>query len=225
VIGQLLLPCIATAFTAAGNAWQVPAPIASALAPKPEQLWANRCYGFWATTTDPAAITPAAPAWPTFTPYGQPQPNGSPIPVPVRLWRYATGSPDAPFHQAGRITLDATETGGATDPELDGMIPLKLWSAPNTDPDQIGIDKGGSVLGFIECLQRKDRELTVRHLPEATVGGLPGPRMDAPLVARPSFVGRYYSQPGPGEKPRGKDLTAVEPSTSRDTPWSRSWTG
>lgn len=213
---QLLLPCLATTFVAStGGAghWGAPQAIRDALDGSAKVGWESaRCHGFWAWTSDPATIE-AAPAldWSGFAAYSQKQRSGLDVPVPVTIWRYATGDPAAPVHQVGRVTLEATQAvSGQPDPVLDAMCTVQSWST-GARPSMIGVDRGAALSREISCLSV--RKLTVSNLPEAALGKA-GPALASPLRAPASFAGRYYSA---GHKPDGsppaknpKDLSRRE---------------
>ena len=217
---QGLLPCLATPFDAstegAGH-WVPPQAIRDALDGSAKIGWASaRCYGFWAQTQE--ATIEAAPAldWSSFATYRQKQRSGPDVPVPVIVWRYATGDPAAPVHQVGKVTLEATQAvSGQPDLALDAMLSVQNWSATNwsttAPPSMIGVDRGAPVRAEIRCLST--RKLTVSNMPEAELGNA-GPALATPLKAPVSFVGRYYSA-GPkadGSRPDRdpKDLSVVE---------------
>ncbi|MGW4874844.1 glycoside hydrolase domain-containing protein [Streptomyces chartreusis] len=217
LLRQPLLPCLFATFTASPNGWQPPPAVIAALeSPTSEGAAAGRCHGFWARTTpDAAPLAPQPnPSWATFADYRQPQPAGPPTRVPVLIWRYATGNPAAPDHQVGRLTLETTRAGaGQPDPVLDGMLTAVAWRAddPDISPVAIGIDRGSSALGDIDCLLKHENQLTVRNLPEPTLDGKTvGRVLPSPLKATPSFVGRYYSQRPTNKGRNPKDLTVDE---------------
>jgi Domain of unknown function (DUF1906) len=215
LLRQPLLPCLAATFAASPNGWQPPPAVTAALEhPTSEGAAAGRCHGFWARTPDAAPLTPQPnPSWATFADYRQPQPAGPPTQIPVLIWRYATGDPAAPDHQVGRLTLETTRAGaGQPDPVLDGMLTAVAWRADDTDisPIAIGIDRGSSVLGDIDCLVKQENQLTVRNLPEPTLAGTVGRALPSPLQATPSFIGRYYSQRPTSKGRDPKDLTVAE---------------
>jgi len=222
LFGQLLLPCLAITFVAGQNGWQPPPAVLAALEqPTSEGSAPGRCHGFWARTlpdSTPLAAQPS-PSWATFADYRQPQPGGPPTRVPVLIWRYATGDPAAPERQVGRLTLETTQAGaGQSDPVLDGMLTAVAWRAddPGISPVTIGIDRGSSVLGDIDCLVRRDNRLTVRELPEPTLAGTRGRELPSPLEATPSFVGRYYSKLPTSKRRAPKDLTVAEAGALSD---------
>jgi hypothetical protein len=212
---QPLLPCLVATFEEGPNGWQPPSAVTSALENSTSDgEAAGRCHGFWARTPDSVPLTPLPnPSWATFVDYRQPHPGGPSIRIPVLIWRYASGVPSAPDHQVGRLTLETTQAeAGQPDPVMDGMLTAVAWRADDigNPPFQIGIDRGSSVLGDIDCLITEKNRLTVRNLPEPTLAGTVGPALPDPLEATPSFVGRYYSQ-RPTDKGRAsKDLTVAE---------------
>lgn len=212
---QGLLPCLATTFAASeAGPFEAPQAIRDALDGSAGIGWASaRCYGFWATTADPATIQPApALDWSSFAAYSQKQRSGPDVPVPVTIWRYATGDPSAPVHQVGKITLEATKaTSGQPDPVLGAMFSAQTWSA-SARPSTIGVDRGASLSREIGCLSGK--KLTVSFLPEVDLSGNQGPALVPPLTVPASFAARYYSA-GPqanGSPPARdpKDLTRAE---------------
>jgi hypothetical protein len=212
---QGLLPCLATTFAAAeAGPFEASQTIRDALDGSAGIGWASaRCYGFWATTADPATIQPAPVLdWSGFAAYSQKQRSGPDVPVPVTIWRYATGDPSAPVHQVGKITLEATQaTSGQPDPLLGAMLNARAWSA-GARPSTIGVDRGASLSREIGCLSSK--KLTVSFLPEIDLSGNKGPALVPPLTVPASFAARYYSA-GPqadGSPPpsNAKDLTRAE---------------
>ena len=212
-MSQNLRPCLATTFAASAAGLQAPQKIRDALDGSAKVSWGSaRCHGFWART-DPATIAPAPPLdWSGFAAYSQKQRSGPDVPVPVKIWRYATGDPTAPVHQVGKVTLEATQAAsGQPDPVLDAMLTAQAWAA-SARPSMIGVDRAAPLSKEIGCLSTK--ELTVGNLPEKNDDNNVGPALAPALSVPAKFAGRYYSagQQGDGRPPTRirKDLTRVE---------------